>query len=91
MSHLSTNNDALVMRVRRLVGQLQAVERGLVAGEDCSKTLHLAAAARGALGGLIDELIEDHVRQHVAAEELSQEERAEGAEALIAAIRRYAK
>lgn len=91
MAHLSGDNEALVMRVRRLVGQLQAVERALVANEDCSKTLHLAAAARGALNGLIDELIESHVQAHVAAPDLSPDERAQGAEALIAAIRRYAK
>ncbi|SFF83101.1 DNA-binding transcriptional regulator, FrmR family [Novosphingobium sp. CF614] len=91
MSHLSKDNDALVMRVRRLVGQLQAVERALVAGEDCSTTLHLTAAARGALNGLIDELIESHVRTHVAAPDLEPEERERGVEALIAAIRRYAK
>ena len=91
MAHLSGNNDALVMRVRRLVGQLQAVERALTAGEDCSKTLHLAAAARGAMGGLIDQLIEEHVKEHVAAPHLTVEERDQGAQALIAAIRRYAK
>ena len=91
MAHLSGNNDALILRVRRLVGQLQAIERALEAKDDCSKTLHLAAAAKGALSGLIDELIGEHVRQHVAAPGLSQDERSEGAEALIAAIRRYAK
>jgi len=91
MAHLSKDNDALVMRVRRLVGQLQAVERALVAGEDCSTTLHLAAAVRGAVNGLIDELVEAHVKTHVAAPDLSPEARAQGAEALIAAIRRYAK
>ncbi|PZQ56582.1 MAG: metal/formaldehyde-sensitive transcriptional repressor [Novosphingobium pentaromativorans] len=91
MGHLTENNEALVMRVRRLVGQLQAVERALVSGEDCAKTLHLAAAVRGAINGLIDELIADHVKAHVSAPDLTQAERDEGAEALIAAIRRYAK
>jgi DNA-binding FrmR family transcriptional regulator len=91
MAHLSKNSDPLVMRVRRMIGQLQAVERSLVEGADCSKTLHLTAAIRGALNGLIDELVETHVLEHVAAPALSAQERAEGAEALIAAIRRYAK
>lgn len=91
MAHLNKDNDALVKRVHRIVGQLQAVERALVAGEDCAKTLHLAAAVRGAVNGLMDELIESHVHAHVAAPELSQREREQGAEDLIAAIRRYAK
>jgi DNA-binding FrmR family transcriptional regulator len=58
MAHLSTDNDALIKRVRRLIGQLQAIERALAEGDDCTTTLHLAAAARGAMGGLIEELID---------------------------------
>lgn len=91
MAHLSHNSDALIMRVRRIVGQLQAVERALAEGADCSKTLHLTAAIRGAVNGLIDELVEAHVHEHVTAPGLSAAQRADGAEALIAAIRRYAK
>lgn len=91
MAHLTKDNEALVMRVRRLVGQMQAVERALIAGEDCTKTLHLAAAIRGALGGLIDELIEAHIVAHVSAPGLTAEERSDGAATLIAAIRRYGK
>jgi DNA-binding FrmR family transcriptional regulator len=89
--HLTKNADALVLRVRRIVGQLQAVERALEAHEDCSKTLHLTAAVRGAVNGLMDELIEAHVTEHVAAPDLTPEERSEGSDALLAAIRRYAK
>ena len=91
MAHLSTDNDALIKRVRRLIGQLQAIERALAEGDDCTTTLHLAAAARGAMGGLIEELIESHLKAHVSAPGLSAQERDEGAQALIAAIRRYAK
>lgn len=91
MAHLTKNSDQLIQRVRRIIGQLQAVERGIEAHQDCSKTLHLTAAIRGAVNGLMDELIEAHVHEHVAAPELTPEARSEGAEALIAAIRRYAK
>ena len=91
MSHLSTRNEALVKRVRRIIGQLQAVERALLADEDCARTLHLAAAVRGAVGGLVDELLEAHLNEHVAAAGLSVAARREGAEALITAIRRYAR
>ncbi|WP_404476354.1 metal/formaldehyde-sensitive transcriptional repressor [Novosphingobium sp. BL-52-GroH] len=91
MGHLSENNQALVLRVRRMIGQLQAVERALVGGEDCAKTLLLSAAVRGAVNGFIDELIEDHLRTHVAAPDLSPQERDEGVQAVITAIRRYAK
>lgn len=91
MAHLQSHSEALVMRVRRLIGQLQGVERALVAGEDCTTTLHLVAGIRGAIGGLTDELIEAHLKAHVAAPDLAPDARSEGAEALIVAIRRYAK
>lgn len=91
MAHLQHNIEALSKRVRRIIGQVEAIDRALLSGKDCATTLHLVAAARGAMNGLMDELIEAHVRDHVAHPDLSQEDRATGAEDLIAAIRRYAK
>ena len=43
------------------------------------------------MNGLMDEIIEDHVREHVSRPDLSAEERAAGADELIAAIRRYSR
>lgn len=91
MSHIKTGKDDLLKRVKRIAGQIQAVERALEAEDDCAKTLHLVAATRGAINGLIDEIIEAHAREHVAKPGLSDEERAEGVEELIEAIRRYTK
>ncbi|WP_213981901.1 metal/formaldehyde-sensitive transcriptional repressor [Sphingomonas sp. dw_22] len=90
MSHLS-GDTVLVKRVRRIAGQVAALERALSESEDCAVTLHLAAAVRGAVNGLMDEIVESHVRAHVAAPGLSDDARAQGAEELIAAIRRYGK
>lgn len=91
MAHLSKDNHALVMRLRRMVGQLQAVERSLLDGEDCAKVLLQSAAVRGAINGFIDELIEDHLRTHVSAPDLTETEREDGMQTVMAAIRRYAK
>ena len=91
MAHLSQQRDALLMRVRRIAGQVQAIERAIEADEDCAKSLHLVAATRGAINGLLDEIIEEHVREHVAKPDLNDDERAAGAAELIAAIRRYSK
>ena len=91
MGHLQSEHDALVKRVRRIAGQVGAIERALVNGNDCTMTLHLVAATRGAINGLLDEIIEAHVREHVARPDLPDNERAAGAEELIAAIRRYSK
>lgn len=67
------------------------MERALESDDDCAKTLHLVAATRGAINGLMDEIIEDHAREHVANPQLSDEERAKGVEELLEAIRRYSK
>ena len=91
MGHLTDGNEELLKRVRRIAGQVTAIERALAAGTDCTTTLHLVAATRGAMNGLMDEIIEEHVRAHVAHPDLPAEERAAGAEELITAIRRYAK
>jgi DNA-binding FrmR family transcriptional regulator len=91
MGHLHRNNAELVARVRRIAGQVSAVERELAAEASCTKVLHLVAAVRGAVNGLMDEIIAEHLQSHVSRAGLSDEERAEGAEELLAVIRRYAK
>ena len=91
MSHVAANKDDLLKRVKRIAGQIQAVQRALEADDDCAKTLHLVAATRVAINGLMDEIIEDHAREHVANPSLSDEERSKGVEELLEAIRRYSK
>jgi DNA-binding FrmR family transcriptional regulator len=91
MGHVAANKDDLLKRVKRIAGQIQAIERALVSDLDCAKTLHLVAATRGAINGLMEEIIEDHAREHVANPALSEEERKQGVEELLEAIRRYAK
>jgi DNA-binding FrmR family transcriptional regulator len=91
MSHTKVGKEALLQRVKRIAGQVQAIERALEGDADCAKTLHLVAATRGAMNGLLDEIIEDHAWEHVAKAGLSDEERVQGTRELLEAIRRYGK
>ena len=91
MAHLETNRKELLARVRRIAGQVAAIERELSEDVSCSEVLQLVAGARGAINGLMDEIIVDHLEAHVSREGLSSEERATGAAELMAVIRRYAK
>ncbi|MFL9673364.1 metal/formaldehyde-sensitive transcriptional repressor [Pseudomonas marginalis] len=91
MGHIAATKDSLIKRVKRIAGQIQAVEKALASDADCAKTLHLVAATRGAINGLMEEIIEEHARAHVADPSLSEEERSKGVEELLEAIRRYAK
>jgi len=91
MSHLHESKDSLIARVRRIAGQVAAVERELTGDASCATVLHRVAAVRGAVNGLMDEIIADHLEAHVSRPGLTDAERAEGAEELLAVIRRYAK
>ena len=91
MAHTTSNKDQLLARVRRITGQLSAIERAIADELGCSAVLHQVAGVRGAVNGLMDELIEDHVREHVAQPGLSDAARAEAADELVAVIRRYVK
>jgi DNA-binding FrmR family transcriptional regulator len=55
----------LLQRLRKLRGQLDAVERALVADENCGGQLMLLAAVRGGVYGLMGEVLEDHIRFHL--------------------------
>ncbi|CZT34020.1 metal/formaldehyde-sensitive transcriptional repressor [Rhizobium sp. 9140] len=92
MSHMSKNKTKLIARVRRLKGQLEAIERALDADEPCGAVLNQVASVRGAVTGLTAELIEDHIRNHVADPDTDDDpERARGAADLIEVMRTYLK
>lgn len=91
MGHLSDGNAALLARVKRIAGQVGAVERALTGESPCGEVLQLVAAVRGAVNGLLDEIIVEHLNQHVAKPGLDDAARAAAAAELITVIRRYAK
>ncbi len=91
MAHLEQSRAELLARVHRIAGQVGAIERGLERGAPCGDVLHLVAAVRGAVNGLLDEIIVDHLEQHVAKAGLTDAERAAAADELKTVIRRYSK
>jgi DNA-binding FrmR family transcriptional regulator len=71
---------------------MEAVERALEAESGCSDVLQLLAGARGAMNGLMAEVIEDHIREHVASPAIqSDAERTKGADELVEVVRTYLK
>jgi DNA-binding FrmR family transcriptional regulator len=92
MGHTQKHKEKLLLRVRRLRGQLDSVENALLEGRDCSVVLHRLSACRGAMNGLLVEVLEDHVREHIvdpARQPASP--RAAAAEELLDVIRSYFK
>lgn len=90
MSHTIREKSKLLARVRRIKGQVEAVERALDAEIGCADVLQLVASVRGAINGLTAELIEDHIHQHIVHAE-TDAERARAADELVDVVRSYLK
>ena len=91
MTHTIREKSKLLARVRRIRGQVEAIERALEAELGCAEVLQVIASVRGAVNGLMAEVFEDHVRNHVFAPALAANERAEGADDLMDVVRAYLK
>ena len=92
MGHIAKNKSKLLNRVRRIRGQVEGIERGLEDGRDCNDVLQLIAAVRGAVNGLMAEVIEEHLREHVASPAIASDaERAQCADEIVAILRTYLK
>lgn len=65
MSHTVEQKKSLILRAKRIQGQVEALVRALDEEHDCSDVLQLMSAARGAMNSLMAELLEGHIRNHV--------------------------
>ena len=65
MTHTIREKQKLLARVRRIRGQVEAIERALDSEAGCEQVMHLIAGVRGAMAGLMAEVVEDHVRTHL--------------------------
>jgi DNA-binding FrmR family transcriptional regulator len=90
MDHTIHEKTKLQQRVRRLRGQVEAIERALKADADCAKVMQLAVSVRGAASSLMAELLDDHIRMHVSDPARDRDrERARGAKHLIDVVHAY--
>jgi DNA-binding FrmR family transcriptional regulator len=90
LSHTTKNKKKTLTRVRRIKGQVEAIERALEGESDCEDILQLVASCRGALNGLMAELIEGHLRFHVLNPAgKTHPSQLEAADELISVVRRY--
>lgn len=66
MPHSAEEKKRVLARVRRIRGQLDALERALENGEACGPVLQQIAAVRGAVNGLMAGVLESHLREEFA-------------------------
>jgi len=92
MAHTSKDKEKLLLRVRKIRGQIDAIERALGVESECADVLQLMAACRGALNGLMAEVVEGHIRFHVLSPHASANSpQAAAAEELIGVVKAYLK
>ena len=90
MSHTTKDKKKLLSRIRRIKGQADAIERAVEGDGECEDILQLVASCRGALNGLMAELIEGHLRFHVLSPgQKTLPSQLEAAEELISVVKRY--
>jgi DNA-binding FrmR family transcriptional regulator len=90
MAHVSPTKTKLLSRVRRIGGQVAALEKALESDTDCTEVLVQIAAARGAMHGLMMEVLDDHLLEHIVAEP-DETKRSDEAAAVIQLLRTYVK
>nr|WP_279577247.1 metal/formaldehyde-sensitive transcriptional repressor [Pseudomonas sp. LA21] len=81
----------MLTRVRRIKGQSEALERALEAGSECAAILQQIAAIRGAVNGLMAEVLEGHLRDHLGDAERTAAERQEDLGQVVSVLRSYLK
>lgn len=91
MPHTPEEKKRVLSRVRRIRGQTDALQRALEAGDDCGAVLQQIAAIRGAVNGLMSEVLEAHVREEFGQAAGSSAQRQARVAELAGLIRSYLK
>ena len=90
MSHVEKEKKKLLNRLKRLKGQIEALERAIEEDRECARVLQQATSCRGALDGFIAVVIEDHIREHMIDPDTSRDDpRTVAAEELVEIVHAY--
>ncbi|KAA8735686.1 metal/formaldehyde-sensitive transcriptional repressor [Acinetobacter qingfengensis] len=74
MAHLQHNRKVL-NRISRLQGQMNTVYKTVSEGKTpCIEVLQQVSAIRGAVNGLMNELLEGHLKNHVLSDHYDEQE-----------------
>ena len=90
MAHVHRDKKKLLTRIRRIAGQVAALERALEGEAECSDVLIQIAAAKGAMHALLMEVLSGHLNEHVVAGK-TEAARAKEAQAVMTLLTKYAR
>ena len=89
MAHTIRDREKLLARIRRIKGQVAALETALGGEPECAAVLQQIAAIRGAASGLMTEVLEGHIRDHLGAAKTPPKERARDLDVVLRTVRSY--
>ena len=91
MPHTPEEKKRAVTRLRRIRGQSDALIAAVERGEECGALLQQLAAVRGAINGLMLQVMEGHVREHLGDANASEAQREKDLEMVVSVLRSYVK
>jgi DNA-binding FrmR family transcriptional regulator len=91
VAHTIREKQKLLNRVRRIKGQVEAIERALEEEHSCSDVLQRITSCRGAMNGLLAVVLEDHIRNHLVDADNGEEHGNSPREQLIEVVHSYFK
>jgi FrmR/RcnR family transcriptional regulator, repressor of frmRAB operon len=89
MPHSPEEKKRVLTRIRRVRGQLDALERVLEEGADCAPVLQQLAAIRGAINGVMAGVLESHLREEFTQLADSPGSASESIDDVVSLVRTY--
>lgn len=90
MSHTTRDQKKLKTRVSKIQGQMNGLKKMLEEDHECQDVLQQIAAIRGAVNGLMREVIKGHLIEHLVLEE-ELEKREEDMDVVLKVLDSYIK
>lgn len=92
MAHTVQERRKLLARINRIEGQVKSIRSALEQDHPCAVVLQQIAACRGAINGLLVEIVDGEIRYHVLSKNAKLDSReARAAEDLVEILHRYIK
>ena len=90
MAHITADKDKILLRIKKLKGQLNSIEQALEEDRECFKVLQQISASRGAIQSLMNEVLEDHIKEHLG-NHVSDEQREKEIDNITSLLKTYLK
>ena len=90
MAHIVANKEKLILRIKKIKGQLNSIEKALEEDNNCFKVLQQISASRGAIQSLMSEVLDGHIKEHLGSH-ISDDQREQEIENLTSLLKTYLK